>query len=83
MCILRWEVEHAIHVVLVVTESGRVTLKDFTSHVYSSSLFELRIECLLNRLGRVNSKTIDWKLLAVIRALDIWMTYWCGLIQAV
>lgn len=71
MCILRWEVEHAVHVVLVIAEVRRVTIENFSNRIYSSSFLKARIERFLDRLGRVNSKTINWKMLAMTYVFGI------------
>lgn len=47
MC-LRREVQHAVHVVLVITEGGRVAFIHFASYVYTGCLFEGRIESFVD-----------------------------------
>lgn len=74
-CAIRWVVEHAVQVVLIVAEVIRVAIVNFTNCVDTGSLFEWLIEGFINGLGRVNSKAIDWRVLAKGHASDVPSTY--------
>lgn len=56
---LRREVQHAVHIILVVAKGGWVAFIHFAGYVYTGCLFEGRIESFIDRFGAVNTETIN------------------------
>lgn len=59
ICAIRWVVEHAVQIVLIIAEVVRVAIVNFANCVDAGGLFKWLIEGFVNGFGRVNSQTID------------------------